>query len=123
MTVVLTVDDSASMRQMVSYTLRRGGYDVLEASDGVEALALLDRSPADVVITDQNMPNMDGLALTRALRADARWSKVPILVLTTEGDQSLKQAGREAGATGWLLKPFDPVRLLQVVGQVAPSAS
>jgi len=123
MTVVLTVDDSASMRQMVSYTLRRGGYDVLEACDGVEALALLDGSPVDVVITDQNMPNMDGLALTRALRADARWRQVPILVLTTEGDQSLKQAGREAGATGWLQKPFDPVRLLQVVGQVAPAAT
>ncbi|MGZ5182204.1 MAG: response regulator [Ramlibacter sp.] len=123
MTVVLTVDDSASMRQMVSYTLRRGGYEVIEACDGVEALALLDRSPVDVVITDQNMPNMDGLALTRALRADARWRRVPILVLTTEGDQSLKQAGREAGATGWLLKPFDPVRLLQVVGQVVPAAT
>lgn len=108
------------MRQMVAYTLRKGGYEVIEAADGVDALAQLERHAVDVVITDQNMPNMDGLTLTRRLRASSRWKGVPILVLTTEADQELKQAGREAGATGWLLKPFDPVRLLEVMGKVAP---
>jgi two-component system chemotaxis response regulator CheY len=123
MTTVLAVDDSTSMRQMVGYALRRGGYEVLEAADGVEALAVLEGHAVDVLITDQNMPNMDGLQLTRAVRAQPRWGRLPILVLTTDADPTLKQAGREAGATGWLQKPFDPVRLLDVVRQVAPGTS
>jgi two-component system chemotaxis response regulator CheY len=123
MTLVLAVDDSTSMRQMLAHTLRAGGYGVVEAVDGADALDKLVTSSVDVVITDQNMPRMDGLALTRALRADARWRHLPVLVLTTEADEALKQAGRAAGATGWLGKPFDPQRLLDVVARVAPQAA
>jgi two-component system chemotaxis response regulator CheY len=123
MTRILAVDDSVSMRKMVAYTLRCGGYDVVEAVDGVDALDQLERQAVDVVITDQNMPNMDGLTLTRTLRADRRWNRVPILVLTTEAGDALKQEGRAAGATGWLVKPFEPRRLLEVVAKVAPAAA
>jgi two-component system, chemotaxis family, chemotaxis protein CheY len=127
MTLVLAVDDSTSMRQMLAHTLRTGGYGVVEAVDGVDALDKLAATAVDVVITDQNMPRMDGLALTRALRADARWARLPVLVLTTEADEALKQAGRQAGraagATGWLGKPFDPQRLLEVLARVAPQAA
>lgn len=120
MNKVLAVDDSNSMRQMLAHTLRVGGYEVLEASDGAEALECLATAQVDAVITDQNMPRMDGVALTRALRADDRFRALPVLILTTESDESLRQAGREAGATGWLRKPFEPTRLLQVLGQVLP---
>ena len=120
MTLVLAVDDSTSMRQMLAHTLRCGGYAVVEAVDGEHALQQLAAHPVDVVITDQNMPRLDGLSLTRALRADARWARLPVLVLTTETDACLKQAGRAAGATGWLGKPFDPARLLDVLARVAP---
>lgn len=116
---ILAVDDSASMRQMLAHTLRQAGYDVVEAVDGVDALAKADTGSFDVVITDQNMPRMDGLALTMALRAKPRYRQVPILVLTTESDQETKSAGRSAGATGWLLKPFDPARLIEVIDRVA----
>jgi two-component system chemotaxis response regulator CheY len=122
MTTVLAVDDSRSMRQLLARTLRNAGYGVVEAVDGVDALEKLADQPADVVLTDQNMPRLDGLALTRALRADARWSALPVLILTTEDGDAVRQAGREAGATGWLGKPFDPVRLLQVLHHVAPLA-
>lgn len=120
MTSVLAVDDSASMRQMLAHTLRLSGYDVVEAVDGRDALDKLASHAVQVVITDQNMPRMDGLALTRALRADPQWQTLPVLILTTDGDDAAKQAGRAAGATGWLLKPFDPQRLVQVLRQVAP---
>jgi two-component system chemotaxis response regulator CheY len=120
MTMVLAVDDSASMRQMLAHALRTAGYDVVEAVDGVDALDKLAAHPIDVVITDQNMPRMDGLTLTRTLRADPRWQRLPVLVLTTESGDALKQAGRAAGATGWLGKPFDPRRLVEVLAKVAP---
>ena len=118
MTMVLVADDSTSMRQMLAHTLRQGGYEVTLAADGAEALEQLERQPADLVLTDCNMPRLDGLGLTRALRADPRWRRVPVLVLTTEDDAATKQAGRAAGATGWLVKPFEPARLLEVIGQV-----
>jgi two-component system chemotaxis response regulator CheY len=123
MTRILAVDDSVSMRKMVAYTLRCGGYEVVEAVDGIDAIGQLERQVVDVVITDQNMPNMDGLTLTRTLRADRRWNRLPILVLTTEAGDALKQEGRAAGATGWLVKPFEPRRLLEVLAKVVPAAA
>ncbi|TFZ08320.1 response regulator [Ramlibacter humi] len=120
MTRVLAVDDSASMRQMLAYTLRTGGYEVIEAADGAEALERLEGAGVDLVITDQNMPRLDGLALTRALRAQERWRKVPVLILTTESGDAIKSEGRAAGATGWLQKPFEPQRLLDTLARVVP---
>lgn len=119
MTSVLAVDDSPSLRQMLAATLRAAGCHVIEAADGNEALARLADSDVDVVITDQNMPGLDGLSLTRAVRADPAHSKMPVLILTTEEDERVKLAARQAGATGWLHKPFDPERLVQVVHKVA----
>lgn len=116
---VMTVDDSRTMREMVAFTLRQAGYTVSEAEDGVKALAALKAAPVDVVITDLNMPNMDGVTLIRHLRAEPRFRSVPILMLTTEGDAAKKAEGKGAGATGWLVKPFDPAKLIDVVKRVA----
>ncbi|RPH46732.1 MAG: response regulator [Burkholderiales bacterium] len=117
---ILAVDDSASMRQMVSFTLRSSGYDVIEAVDGQDALDKLGDKQVDLVLTDQNMPRMDGLTLIKQLRVQERFKRTPILVLTTESSDEMKQAGRAAGATGWMVKPFDPARLLEVIGKVLP---
>jgi two-component system chemotaxis response regulator CheY len=117
---ILAVDDSASMRQMVSFTLRRSGFEVIEAVDGQDALDKLGDRHVDLVLTDQNMPRMDGLTLIRRLRDRDRYRHTPILVLTTESSAEMKQAGRAAGATGWMVKPFDPARLLEVIGKVLP---
>jgi len=105
---------------MVSFTLRRAGFDVVEAEDGQKAVTSLRSLQIDLVITDLNMPNMDGVALIRTLRADARFRALPILMLTTEGDPAKKAEGRAAGATGWIVKPFDPNRLIDVVNRVCP---
>jgi len=115
--VILTVDDSASVRQMVRFTLSDASYTVIEAVDGRDALAKL-TGPVHLVITDLNMPNMDGLALIRAVRANAACKGVPILMLTTESQDSKKQEGRAAGATGWIVKPFATAQLLAVVRKV-----
>ena len=117
---ILAVDDSASMRQMVAFTLRSSGYDVIEAVDGQDALDKVAGRQVDLVLTDQNMPRMDGLTLIRQLRVQDRFKRTPILVLTTESSDEMKQAGRAAGATGWMVKPFDPARLLEVIGKVLP---
>jgi two-component system chemotaxis response regulator CheY len=117
---ILAVDDSVSMRRLIAWTLRSAGYHVIEAADGADALAQAGAKDVDLVITDQNMPGMDGLALTRSLRADARLRDVPVLILSTDDDPDLKQAARSAGATGWLTKPFEPQRLLEVIRKVAP---
>ncbi len=117
---ILAVDDSASMRQMVSFTLRSSGYEVIEAVDGQDALDKIGDRHVDLVLTDQNMPRMDGLTLIRQLRGQERFRRTPILVLTTESSDEMKQAGRAAGATGWMVKPFDPARLLEVIGKVLP---
>lgn len=117
---ILAVDDSASMRQMVSFTLRSSGYEVIEAVDGQDALDKIGDKQVDLVLTDQNMPRMDGLTLIRQLRVQDRFKRTPILVLTTESSDEMKQAGRAAGATGWMVKPFDPARLLEVIGKVLP---
>ncbi len=115
---VLAIDDSASMRQMVSFTLKSAGYDVIEAADGVDGLKKAQSAVFDLVLTDQNMPHMDGLTLIKSLRAMADYRSVPILMLTTESSDEIKSLGRAAGATGWLVKPFDPAKLIEVVRKV-----
>ncbi|WP_018151825.1 response regulator [Leeia oryzae] len=116
---ILTVDDSASIRQMVAFTLKSAGYTVLEAVDGNAGLNTAKSNSIDLVLTDQNMPGMDGLTLIKHLRALPQYRSTPILMLTTEAGETMKQQGRAAGATGWLVKPFDPAKLLEVVKKVA----
>jgi two-component system chemotaxis response regulator CheY len=118
MAFILTVDDSPSMRKMVSHTLTGAGHRVVEAVDGIDAYEKAQLQAFDLVLTDQNMPRLDGLGLTRKLRDHPQFKMVPILVLTTESSDMMKQAGRAAGATGWLVKPFDPARLLEVIQKV-----
>jgi two-component system chemotaxis response regulator CheY len=118
MPLILAVDDSPSMRKMVSFTLTGAGYQVIEAVDGQDAYEKAQAQSFDLVLTDQNMPRLDGLGLTRKLREHPQFKTTPILVLTTESSDLMKQAGREAGATGWLVKPFDPARLLEVIKKV-----
>ncbi len=115
---ILAVDDSASIRRMVQFTLKGAGYEVIEAADGQEGLERAQAMQVNLVLTDQNMPNMDGLTLIRSLRAMDSYKAVPILVLTTESSAEMKQAGRTAGATGWLVKPFAPKGLVDVVKKV-----
>ncbi len=115
---IMTVDDSASVRQMVSFTLRDAGYEVIEASDGMDALAKLNNQSPAMVITDLNMPNLDGIGLIRELRAKPACKFIPIVMLTTESQAEKKQEGRSAGATGWIVKPFKPDQLLAVVKKV-----
>lgn len=119
---ILVVDDSSSMREMVSYTLRSAGHSVVAAPDGAEALKIAgdDSQQFDLVITDINMPVMDGLTLIRELRGLQSYTYRPILVLSTESSADTKSAGKSAGATGWIVKPFDPDQLLGVVGKVLP---
>ncbi len=118
MATILTVDDTASMRQMISFTLNSVGHEVLQAADGKEALKLLQGKKVDLVIADINMPNMDGIALVKSLREQADYKFIPILVLTTESQESKRQLGKVAGATGWIVKPFNPEQLLTVVKKV-----
>ncbi len=118
MPVILTVDDSPSMRKMVTFTLVGAGYQVVEAVDGIDAIEKSREQNFDLVLTDQNMPRLDGLGLTRKLRESPQFKTVPILMLTTESSDLMKQAGRAAGATGWLVKPFDPARLIEVIKKV-----
>ena len=118
MASILAVDDSASMRQMVTFTLKGAGYDVTEAKDGQEALNLAKSNRFSLVITDVNMPNMDGITLTKELRALSSYKFIPILTLTTESSGEKKQAGKAAGATGWIVKPFNPDQLLATVKKV-----
>ena len=116
--VILAVDDSPSMRQMVGQTLRAAGYDVIEAADGVEALEKAKDRVVDVVITDVNMPNMDGITLVAQLRALPSYRLVPLLLLTTESSPERKAQGKQAGATGWMVKPFNPDQLLATLARV-----
>ncbi len=116
---ILTVDDSATLRKMVGFTLRSAGYEVVEAGDGAEGVAALKANHVDIVITDLNMPNMDGLEFTRSARAMSEHAKTPILVLTTESEGEKKAKLKEAGATGWVVKPFTPDQLLAIVARVA----
>lgn len=115
---IMTVDDSPSIRQMVGYTLRKAGHQVVEAADGCDALARLPAQPVDLVITDLNMPNMDGVSLIRRLRAQPGSRFTPVLFLTTESHPEKKAEARAAGATGWIVKPFTPEQLVAVVAKV-----
>lgn len=117
---IMTVDDSKTMRDMVAFTLRGAGFDVSEAEDGQKALAALGATKVDLIITDLNMPNMDGIALIKALRANPTHKATPILMLTTESDSNKKAEGKAAGATGWLVKPFVPEKLIELVKKVCP---
>jgi two-component system, chemotaxis family, chemotaxis protein CheY len=116
--VILAVDDSASMRQMVRYTLESAGYEVVQAADGVEALDYAKGSGVDLVLTDVNMPNMDGISLIRELRQLPDYRFTPLLMLTTEAGLEKKQEGKAAGATGWLVKPFNPEQLVATLRKV-----
>ncbi|MFC4932678.1 response regulator [Massilia sp. GCM10023247] len=115
---ILAVDDSSSLRQMVAFSLKAAGYQVVEAVDGQDGLEKARNQVVDLVLTDQNMPRMDGLALIKQLRGLPEYQKVPILMLTTESSDEMKSKGRAAGANGWLVKPFDPQRLIEVVKKV-----
>lgn len=115
---IITVDDSASVRQMVSFTLKGAGYEVVEACDGRDAVSKLSGPPVHMVITDLNMPNLDGIGLIRAIRANPSCKFIPIVMLTTESQGSKKEEGKAAGATGWIVKPFKPEQLLAVVKKV-----
>ena len=118
MATILAVDDSASMRQMVSFTLKGAGYDVVEAVDGVDALNKAKSRKFDCVVTDVNMPNKDGIMLIKDLRALPDYKFIPMLMLTTESGIDKKQQGKEAGATGWIVKPFNPEQLLKTIKKV-----
>lgn len=116
--IALTIDDSRTIREMVSFTLKGIGFEVLEAEDGIKAIELLSSAKPDIIITDLNMPNMNGLELIKHIRFNLGIKNIPILMLTTEYTDEKKIAGREAGATGWIVKPFDPEKLIQVVQKV-----
>ena len=118
MAKILAVDDSASMRQMVAFTLKGAGHDVVEAVDGVDALAKAKGQKFDLVISDVNMPNIDGITLIKELRAIPDFKFTPMLMLTTESTGDKKQQGKTAGATGWIVKPFNPDQLLATIGKV-----
>ena len=115
MKTILAVDDSGSLRQMLAFSLKAAGYGVIEAVDGQDGLNKAKLQSVDLVLTDQNMPGMDGVSLIKALRGLKNYKNVPILMLTTESGDDIKALGKAAGANGWLVKPFDPARLTEVV--------
>lgn len=115
---ILAVDDSRSILQMVSFTLKGAGYQVVEATNGQEGLAAAKKTKVDLVLTDLNMPVMDGITMIQQLRAQPAYRFTPMLMLTTEAGGTYKAKGKAAGATGWLVKPFDPQKLLGVVKKV-----
>ena len=119
MKTVLTIDDSRTMRDMLQLALVEAGYRVIQAVDGIDGLETLAAEGADVVITDINMPRLDGFGFIEGMRADPNHRATPVLVLTTESDAAKKQRARDAGATGWIVKPFDPVKLVEAVRRVA----
>lgn len=122
MRTILTVDDSPSMRQMVRATLESAGYGVVEAADGQEALDLARTRSVDLVISDVNMPRMDGIRLVSELRTLPTYRLTPLLLLTTESSQDKKMEGKKAGATGWIVKPFNPSQLLATLGKLLKAA-
>jgi two-component system chemotaxis response regulator CheY len=115
---VLTVDDSRTIRNMLLMTLNNAGFDIVQAEDGVEGLEVLEESNPDVIVTDINMPRLDGFGFIEGVRQNDRYRAIPILVLTTESDAEKKNRAREAGATGWIVKPFDPSKLIAAIERV-----
>ncbi|HRE30613.1 MAG TPA: response regulator [Candidatus Berkiella sp.] len=119
---ILTVDDSKSMRQMIAFTLESAGIEVIEKSDGLEAYEWAKQNAApDLILADVNMPNMDGITLIKKLREIQEYKYIPILVLTTESSKDKKIQGKETGATGWIVKPFDPEQLINTINKVVGS--
>lgn len=116
--LVLTVDDSRTIREMVSFTLKGIGFEIIEAEDGQIGLDMLSTHKPDLIISDVNMPNMDGFTFVKQLRQIPQFKSTPVLMLTTEFTDDKKSSGREAGATGWIVKPFDPEKLTQVVQKI-----
>ena len=116
----MTADDSASMREMITFTLKNAGYQIVEAVDGSDALAKVAGVSVQMLITDLNMPNMDGIELIRQVRALPQYKYIPIIMLTTESQDAKKQAGRTAGASGWIVKPFRSEQLVMVVKKFLP---
>lgn len=112
---VMIVDDSASMRQVVAITLRGAGYDVVEAEDGLAALAKLPQQKVHLIICDVNMPNMDGISFVRKLKQEPQFKFTPVMMLTTESEDDKKRQGQEAGAKAWMVKPFQPPQMLGAV--------
>jgi two-component system chemotaxis response regulator CheY len=112
---ILIVDDSASMRQLVSFSLQDAGYEVIAAVDGKDALSKINGPKVDMVVTDLNMPNVDGIELIKQLRSNPSFKFTPIVMLTTESQDSKKQEGKSVGASGWIVKPFQPEKLLEVI--------
>jgi len=119
--VIMTADDSASIRQMVSFTIKQQGYEVIEAVDGQDALTKLASQKVDLLLTDLNMPNLDGIGLIKGVRAGGPNKFIPIIMLTTESVDAKKAAGKAAGATGWIVKPFKPEQLVAVIKKVLGS--
>jgi len=117
---ILTIDDSKTMRDMLLLTLTDAGFEVLQGVDGEDGLAVLGDQKVDVIITDINMPKMDGYEVIRQLRQNPRHKTTPILVLTTESDGDKRNIARNAGATGWMVKPFDPEGLIAIINKVSP---
>lgn len=115
---VLTVDDSRTIRNMLLVTLNNAGFEIVQAEDGIEGLEVLEESNPDVIVTDINMPRLDGFGFIEGVRQNDRYRAIPILVLTTESDAEKKNRAREAGATGWIVKPFDPSKLIAAIERV-----
>jgi two-component system chemotaxis response regulator CheY len=115
---IMTVDDSVSMRMMVSLSLKQAGFDIVEAVNGVDALLKLDENNISMVVADVNMPEMDGIEFVRKIRQHPKYKFTPVVMLTTESSESIKVKGREAGATGWIVKPFKPEQLISVIRKV-----
>ncbi len=118
--LVMTVDDSSTVRQVLEMTLTEAGYDVVEAVDGRDALEKWAENPIDMLITDLNMPNLDGIGLIKEIRQNKEHRFLPIIMLTSETQPEMKEAGKRAGASGWIVKPFKPEQLLAVVRMVCP---
>ena len=116
--IIMTADDSASVRQMVAFTLKQNGYEVVEAVDGRDALAKLGSQKVDMLLTDLNMPNLDGIGLIKGVRGGSLNRMIPIVMLTTESQDTRKAEGKAAGATGWIIKPFKPEQLIAVIKKV-----
>lgn len=114
----MTVDDFASVRRMISSILEQAGYEVVEAKDGRDALSKLESTPVHMVITDLNMPNLDGMGLVKGMRTNIAFKYIPVIIVTTESRDSKRQEGKHTGITGWLVKPFKPEQLLAVVRRV-----